>query len=193
RRFKYLRNLMPDRTYAQPIDYMDQMPTMREMRRLAADGQLEGAEALYFRATKPIEELYDLQSDPHEVENVADRPEFQEDLMRLRQVLEDWQVSVGDLGLIPEPLLMEDMRPNFEMETAERPEITTAARPGTSDLRVTITCPTRGASIAWTTDKGERPQWKLYAGPFDVPAGSTVRAVACRLGFMNSTVTQAIP
>src|SRR5690606_2342912 len=92
KRFKYIRNFMPERTYAQNIDYMNKMPTMIEMRRLHAAGKLKGAEKLYFRETKPVEELYDTAADPHEIRNLAEDPQHQQTLARLRKVLEDWQV-----------------------------------------------------------------------------------------------------
>lgn len=105
-RFKYIRNYAPRRSYAQNITYMNQMPTMREMRRLHAEGSLTGAPALYFRETKPVEELFDTEADPHEVVNLAERPEHAETLKRMRVALERWQEDVGDSGLIPEPLLV---------------------------------------------------------------------------------------
>lgn len=106
RRFKYLRNFAPQRSYAQNVTYMNQMPTMREMRRLNAEGRLSGAAALFFRETKPVEELFDTEADPHEVVNLADRPEHAETLKRMRAALERWQEEVYDSGLIPEPLLV---------------------------------------------------------------------------------------
>lgn len=105
-RFKYLRNFAPERPYAQNITYMNQMPSMREWRRLNAEGMLTGAQALHFRKTKPVEELFDTEADPHEVVNLADRPEHAEQLKRMRAALERWQEDVGDSGLVPEPLLV---------------------------------------------------------------------------------------
>lgn len=105
-RFKYLRNFAPERPYAQNITYMNQMPTMKEWRRLNAEGKLTGASALHFRATKPVEELFDTESDPHEVVNLAERPEHAETLKRMRAALERWQEEIGDSGLTPEPLLV---------------------------------------------------------------------------------------
>lgn len=105
-RFKYIRNYAPRRSYAQNITYMNQMPTMREMRRLNAEGSLTAVPALYFRETKPVEELFDTEADPHEVVNLAERPEHAETLCRMRAALERWQEDVGDSGLIPEPLLV---------------------------------------------------------------------------------------
>lgn len=105
-RFKYIRNFAPERPYAQNITYMNQMPTMMEWRRLHAEGKLTGPTALHFRATKPVEELFDTEADPHEVVNLADRPDHAERLKRMRAALERWQEEVGDSGLIPEPLLV---------------------------------------------------------------------------------------
>ena len=104
-RFKYIRNYAPRRPYSQNITYMNQMPSMREMRRLNVEGQLSGAVAQFFRETKPVEELFDTEADPHEIVNLADRPEHAATLKRMRAALERWQEEVDDSGLIPEPLL----------------------------------------------------------------------------------------
>lgn len=114
-RFKYLRNFAPQRPYAQNITYMNQMPTMKEWRRLHAEGRLTGPQALHFRETKPVEELFDTEADPNEVVNLADRPEHAATLKRMRAALERWQEEVGDSGLIPEPLLVTPLK------LAERP------------------------------------------------------------------------
>ncbi|MCX7420601.1 MAG: sulfatase-like hydrolase/transferase [Planctomycetia bacterium] len=104
-RFKYIRNYAPRRPYSQNITYMNQMPSMREMRRLNVEGQLSGAVVQFFRETKPVEELFDTEADPHEIVNLADRPEHAATLNRMRAALERWQEEVDDSGLIPEPLL----------------------------------------------------------------------------------------
>ena len=110
KRFKYIRNYALRRSYSQNIAYMNQMPTMREMRRLNAEGQLSGAAALFFRETKPVEELFDTEADPHEIVNLADRPEHAVTLKRLRTALERWQEDIDDSGLIPEPLLVTPLK-----------------------------------------------------------------------------------
>lgn len=107
KRYKYIRNYEPLRSRGQAIAYMDMMPTMQEMRRLHAAGELSGPRMQYFEPTKPLEELYDTHSDPHEVNNLAGDPAHAEALARLRAAHEQWQVETGDVGFIPEAILWE--------------------------------------------------------------------------------------
>lgn len=101
-RWKYLRNYRPELPYAQPIEYMEEMPTMREWRRLAAAGKLDGPAALFMQPTKPVEELYDTEADPDEVNNLASRKEYRDVLERLRAEHLRWVRETRDLGFLPE-------------------------------------------------------------------------------------------
>lgn len=102
RRWKYLRNYRPELPYAQPIEYMEEMPTMREWRRLAAAGELAGPAALFMQPTKPIEELYDTGADPDEVNNLATSETHRDVLERLRSAHLRWARETRDLGFLPE-------------------------------------------------------------------------------------------
>ncbi|TWT66866.1 Choline-sulfatase [Posidoniimonas polymericola] len=106
-RYRYIRNFMPWEPYTQWIGYGERNATMKELRRLAAAGELPEASRLYMSVRKPAEELYDLHRDPHELVNLADNPtlEHREVLARTRAELREWQLATGDLGLIPEPIL----------------------------------------------------------------------------------------
>lgn len=106
-RFKYIRNYQPELPYAQKISYMEEMPTMQEWRRLNAEGKLTGAQKNFFAASKPAEELYDTESDPHEVKNLAGSAEHTAKLKELRAALDEWIRKTGDLGAIPEPELIQ--------------------------------------------------------------------------------------
>jgi len=101
-RFLYLRNYMPHLTYSQHISYTYEMPMMQAWDRLYREGKLSGPPALWFRRTKPLEELYDSQSDPHQIHNLADDPAFQTVLERMRKAHRDWVLEVRDLGFLPE-------------------------------------------------------------------------------------------
>ncbi len=101
-RFLYIHNFQPEKPYAQPIAYMDQSPIMREWRRLDAAGELKGAPALFFAKTKPPEELYDTQADPHNINNLANSPEHREVLVSMRSALIEWMKQIDDKGMHPE-------------------------------------------------------------------------------------------
>lgn len=187
KRFKYIRNYMPERTYAQNIAYMDEMPTMKEWRRLHKEGKLTGPQKIFFSPTKPVEELYDVTVDPHEINNLAGDPKFEKVLTTMRTAHEKWMRDTGDLGLIPEPILNERVRPGGKWSTTADPRVSI------NNAMATITCQTQGASLAYTLGKKDaqgRQRWLLYSKPFAVKSGTTLRVKACRLGYRDSkTVT----
>jgi hypothetical protein len=104
------------------------------------------------------------------------RPEFRSELERLRRVHERWMKETGDLGLIPEEELDERVRPGGRWSQTAAPIITPS---GPAKMR--ITCPTEGGSIAYTTETGAKPRWKLYSGELTLTASARLRAIACRL------------
>lgn len=103
----YVRNFYPQIPYAQRLKYMEHLPTMQELRRLRAAGQLAGSDALFMQETKPEEELYDLRLDARCVNNLADDPVARGRRDRLSAALERWIEEIGDLGGVPERELIE--------------------------------------------------------------------------------------
>ncbi|MBI1898873.1 MAG: sulfatase-like hydrolase/transferase [Acidobacteria bacterium] len=191
KQYKYIRNYQPCKPYAQYIDYMDQMPTLREWRHLHAQGKLKGPQQNFFAPEKPVEELYDATRDPHEVNNLAGNPEYSGTLKRLRAAHEKFMKDTGDLALLPEDQLKERMRPGGRWSEAATPSITPAGGRFPKAVQVTLGCPTEGASIAWTTGSGDKPHWNLYSQPVRLDRSTAVRVKACRLGWKDSPETTA--
>ena len=106
RDFKYIRNFRPELPYAQRIDFMELMPTMRVWRQMNYDGKLNATQRLFFRTTKPAEELYDVNADPHEIRNLAGQSRHAAVLKEMRAALEQWMADTGDLGAVPEEELI---------------------------------------------------------------------------------------
>lgn len=96
----YVRNFCPELPYAQRVRYMENMPTMQELRDLHATGRLAGDAAVFMASGKPREELYDLHVDPHCVRNLADDPDHAWVRERMAAALDEF--LVGDLGAVPE-------------------------------------------------------------------------------------------
>ncbi len=100
-RYVYICNYMPHRTYGQYINYMFKTPTTRIWKELYDAEKLNAAQS-HFWEPKPLEELYDLQSDPDEVINLAGLSEHKQIQERLRMSLVDHLESIQDVGFIPE-------------------------------------------------------------------------------------------
>lgn len=105
-RYHYIRTISTGPTFASLNRYKEKcFPVMPLMRRLYAEGKLDAAARSLMERVGPCEELYDLQSDSHEIANLADstRPEHHDALLRLRTALDTWMIETGDRGWIREP------------------------------------------------------------------------------------------
>lgn len=100
-RYVYVRNYLPHKVYGQYLDYMFQTPTTRVWKQLYDEGKLKPPQT-YFWQIKPAEELYDLQTDPDEVRNLAGSAQHQDILKRLRQVQQEQARAICDVGFLPE-------------------------------------------------------------------------------------------
>ena len=99
RRWKLIRNFMPERPYAQKNHYKDtSYPALQVMRQLHEEGQLVGAVAAWMAPARPEHELYDLQADPFEVRNLAGAPETADTQARLQAALDRWIEESNDRG-----------------------------------------------------------------------------------------------
>jgi len=149
--------------------------------------ELNKEQLLWFNQTKPDEELYDLENDPHELHNLANDIQYKEKLEELRQAHKDWQANYGDLGYIPEENMIKAMwlGKDFPPST-ENPAIDHSG--GT----VTLNCSTKGASIGYKINREgiEPSSWNVYTNPFDVKSGDTVKAVAHRIGYEPSQIIE---
>ncbi len=100
-RFVYVRNYRPDLPHGQHVAYMFVTPSTRAWKKLYDEGALPPAQA-YFWQRKAPEELYDLQTDPDEVVNLAGSPGLQNVKARLSAALRSQLLATRDLGFLPE-------------------------------------------------------------------------------------------
>lgn len=105
-RYRYIRNFTPDRPFLQHNEYKEkQYPVWNLIKELAAQDKLTPEQAVLAAPTMPEEELYDLDTDPHQIKNLAksNAPEHRAALERLGGVLKDWIEQTNDQGRVPEP------------------------------------------------------------------------------------------
>jgi arylsulfatase A-like enzyme len=122
--FKYIRNFLPNRPYLQPCAYKDAKNILIAMRQWHNAGRLNATQQLIMHETRPREELYDLNADPHEINNLADDPRHSKNLKQMRQRLNKWMKETDDKGRKPESANMfdSDMKVYLDTIKKRRPE-----------------------------------------------------------------------
>jgi N-sulfoglucosamine sulfohydrolase len=119
-RYKYIRNFLPGIPYMQPNPYKEkEYPTWNLVKKLKAEGKLNATQALFAAESKPVEELYDLQTDPHEIRNLAGDAGQRERLLSMRALVDHWIAETGDKGV-----MMEDPVPVYEDYFKPKPSAT---------------------------------------------------------------------
>lgn len=103
-RYRYIRNFTPERPFLQPNEYKEkQYPVWNLLKQLHAEGKLTPLQEVLCAPAMPAEELYDLNTDPYEIHNLANSTQHQGVLKRLRGVLEKWIDESNDQGRTLEP------------------------------------------------------------------------------------------
>lgn len=179
--FKYILNHRAGEPGGKPLRYREQLRTMQELHEWFESGRMNAEQAFWFQP-RPREELYDLVADPHEVNNLAGDPAYAAELDRLRKALEEWHDLVADLSDEPEAVMAERFWPGGKQPITEPPSYTL------QEGQIVIASPTVGASIGYRLD--EDGPWRLYTGPFTLPAGAVLEAKAVRYGWQESSVTR---
>jgi arylsulfatase A-like enzyme len=100
-RYVYIRNYMPHLPQGQHNNYQMQTPTTAVWKKLFDDGKLNVAQSLFWQP-KAAEELYDLENDRDEVNNLSASPAHQEILKRLRKAQQELALKIRDVGFLPE-------------------------------------------------------------------------------------------
>ena len=101
KRFRYIRNYMPNRVYGQHINYLWKAPSLRSWAEAYRKGQCNETQSAFWQ-TKPSEELYDTENDPWEVHNLAGDPAYRKVLERMRKANDEWMKRILDADLVPE-------------------------------------------------------------------------------------------
>tara|TARA_B110000114_G_scaffold185030_1_gene230549 strand:- start:470 stop:2170 length:1701 start_codon:yes stop_codon:yes gene_type:complete len=183
-RFKYLRNFQPEKGYYLPLDYRENMATMKELLHMRDKGELNKIQMQWFRECKDNEELFDLQEDPHEINNLANNLKYHDKLLELRGECSSWMKQIDDKGFIPELELIEQFYPNGERQLTSEPIV------NVKDNLVSISCVTKGASLGYRYASHKAPSlgWNIYKNPIVVKQNDTLEVIAHRIGFKPAII-----
>ncbi len=121
KRYVYIRNYNPHKIYGQHLVYAWRLSSTPVWERLYNEGKLQPPQTCFWE-TKPAEELYDLQSDPSEVNNLAASEDHNEILQRFRKAHHDYELNVKDVGLLPEGEIRARAKGSTPYEMGHDPE-----------------------------------------------------------------------
>jgi len=100
RRYKMIYNALWQLPYT-PVDFFGD-EFWKELQQMHANGKLAPRMSrLYFSPTRPMFELYDLQADPNEFENLVGRPEVKAIEDELRTAMMEWMIRTRDFLPLP--------------------------------------------------------------------------------------------
>lgn len=105
-KYKYIRNYQPFNIDALFNFYRYKMLAFQEWDALYTAGKLNEEQRQFFEPRGP-EGLYDIEQDPHEVNDLSASPEHQEILIMMRKQLQEKLAALPDLSFYPEPYLLE--------------------------------------------------------------------------------------
>jgi len=179
-RFKYIRNFNTGLPYAIPNSYRMNMPMMLRLIDLDEKNQLDSVSALWMADTKPEEELYDLMTDPYEINNLAGNEQYRDTLLFMRKKLDNWIAETNDLGRFDEKKLISRW-----FVDGKQPVL---ASPGfnLSENGLTITSDIPDATLVWKRPSEDK--WTIYSDPVHYSANDTIEAKAIRIGYTDSKV-----
>lgn len=178
-RYQYVQNF--DKTAnGTNIAFRDALVTAQTLNAGHKNGTLTAEQENWF-APKPAEELYDLQSDPWQLHNIADQKSSQTRLAEFREKLEEWRNQTNDTSIIPEAQMVKDLQNSEGKAYVTLPPVS-EINPVTGKLY--IASRTEGASIGYRIDN---QPWQLYTGALTLPDGAkTLEMKAVRYGWEES-------
>jgi arylsulfatase A-like enzyme len=212
-KYRYLYNYMPNLPYYQDLTYRLNIPMMKDILQLRDAGKLDSIQAAWFN-TKPVEELYNAETDPLELHNLVASKEYKAKLEELRTAFKQWTSKVGDMGGMEEKEMLKQW-----WGGASAPPVTATPVATQSADGYTLSCATEGASIGYRiipqgskpaamhtittwdysaamrekSPNGQQvaasPVWQVYNGEtIQLNKGDTLRINAMRIGYKAAVV-----
>lgn len=182
-RYLYIRNYMPQQSVYRPVAFRLAMPMMQEMLKYHAEGRLNAVQSRWFTAPAFEEELYDCDTDPYQVSNLAVDTCYSCLLKEMRTLFRkewiepfnhEWETSSEDF-------FVEKMWPGGVKPVCEQPLIRmeNGKMYVENDLKL----------YSAVYQKGKGGKWQLYTAPVPVKENERVCVKLERIGYTATSKT----
>lgn len=103
KQYLYIRNSFPEFNASPPADAVGSL-TYQEMIKMYKNGELTDNQIDCFVSPRPEEELYDVVLDPYQFHNLAENPDCEATMEKMRNMLDEWIIQFNDtITEIPTP------------------------------------------------------------------------------------------
>ena len=113
---------MPEIVGAQKLAFRENLKVMKELRLLYENEKLDEVQSQWFKPI-PVKQLYNLETDPFEINNLAMNKEYQNILNEFEEKLDNWVLLNNDNGAVPEIDLINEFWPNQNQPLTKKPKI----------------------------------------------------------------------
>jgi N-sulfoglucosamine sulfohydrolase len=182
-RYKYIRSWHPEQPGGHRLAYRDNITMMQTLWQMLEDDQLNSDQRRWFEPPGE-EQLYDIQADPFELNNLAESSAHRPTLNRMRAALAEWQQNNRDWSEQSEAVMVAAFWPEGEQPITASPSFSR------HEAQLTIQSETVGASLGYRRNGGD---WQLYNGPITVIPSDKIEARAVRYGWKESELVVLRP
>ena len=188
-RYRLVKNFYPELPPYKDVAYRKNMDLMNELLALNKEGKLTGIPAQWFKPTKPPFEFYDTKTDPYNVHNLVNEPEYSGKIEELKDALDTWMMQVGDMAETPEYQMIMEMWPGGIQPVCPAPVVDQKGK------KISISTDLVGASLVYiVSDSTITPDldagWLPYQKTIKLRTGQHAYFMNTRIGFADSEIVE---
>ena len=176
--YKFIKNYSLGIVGAQKLSFRENLMSMKELRKMYENNELNEIQKIWLELIPELQ-LYDLNNDPYEINNLAYDPNYKDKVLLLENVLEQWIEKNNFHGHLEEEDLIEVFWPeNTQPQTTEPLYY---LEDGFLYLKNNDV--SKNASIGFSYDG---KNWEVYSEPIEIKKNKKVYFKAVRYGWKES-------
>ena len=176
--YKFIKNYSLGIVGAQKLSFRENLMSMKELRKMYENNELNEIQKIWLELIPELQ-LYDLNEDPYEINNLAYDPNYKEKVLLLENVLEQWIEKNNFHGHLEEEDLIEVFWPeNTQPQTTEP---LYSLEDGFLYLKNNDV--SKNASIGFSYDG---KNWEVYSEPIKIKKNKRIYFKAVRYGWKES-------